>query len=758
MAENMTEAGLGRPAHKWRFFRVGGFDQVSLDGGEDLRALDQLDQKLWLALSCPTRGLEFDARTLDLMDTDRDGRIRVPEVLAAVRWICSVLKDPDYLVTAGAALPLSAINDASPQGAELLGSAVHILTSLGKPDAAEITVEDASDTAAIFAKTRFNGDGIVPAEAAEDEATRAVIGQMIDCLGAVSDRSGKPGVSQEKAVQFFAQAQAYSDWWQKAESDPAVLPLGQATSAAADALRAVKVKVDDYFVRCRLAAYDPGLAAVLNPQASDCAPVAGGDLSLSTAQVAALPLARVGPDRPLPLGEGLNPAWAHAIARLRHDVVAPLLGPRTGLAADEWADLVQTFAAFEAWSAAKAGAAVEKLGLARVRELLAGSAKDAITALIVRDNAFEPQVRSMADVERLVRYHRDLHTLLKNFVSFRDFYSRKTKAIFQAGTLYLDGRSCELCIRVEDMAKHGAFAGMSRCYLAYCDCARPGGEKMSVVAAFTGGDSDFLMVGRNGVFYDRKGRDWDTTITKVVVNPISVRQAFWAPYKRAAQFVEDQIEKFAAARDQAATDRLAAAAADGGPKPEAAKTAAGQAFDIAKFAGIFAAIGLAVGAIGTAIAAIASRFLVLSPWQMPLAIAAAMLVISAPSMLLASMKLRQRNLGPILEANGWAVNARVRINIPFGRSLTGVASLPAGARLAAVDPFAEKRSPWPRIIVALILLALALYALNEYGCIHKWTGFGTKVEVKQDSTPRGGTAPPMPQAAPPAVQPSGKQT
>ena len=349
MAGNMTEAGLGRPAHKWRFFRVGGFDQVSLDSGEDLRALDQLDQKLWLALSCPTRGLEFDARTLDLMDTDRDGRIRAPEVLAAVRWMCSVLKDPQDLVNGGAALPLSAINDASPQGAELLESARHILTSLGKPDATEVTVEDASDTARIFANTRFNGDGIVPADAADDEATRAVIAQMMDCLGAVADRSGKPGVSQEKVEQFFAQAQAFSDWWQKAERDPAILPLGPATSPAADTLKAVRVKLDDYFVRCRLAAYDPGLAPVLNPQASGCAPVAGGDLSLSTAQLAAMPLARVEPDRPLPLAEGLNPAWAQAITRLRDEVVTPLLGPRPSLTADEWAGLNQAFAAFEAW-------------------------------------------------------------------------------------------------------------------------------------------------------------------------------------------------------------------------------------------------------------------------------------------------------------------------------------------------------------------------------------------------------------------------
>jgi len=31
------------------------------------------------------------------------------------------------------------------------------------------------------------------------------------------------------------------------------------------------------------------------------------------------------------------------------------------------------------------------------------------------------------------------------------------------------------------------------------------------------------MVGRNGVFYDRKGRDYDATITKIVASPISLR-------------------------------------------------------------------------------------------------------------------------------------------------------------------------------------------------------------------------------------------
>src|SRR5881227_2771656 len=109
----------------WKFFRAGGFDQVKLESGSDLMALDQLDQKLWVALACPTTGLEFDGKTLALIDTDKDGRIRAPELIAAAQWIGALLKKPDDLLKSSPDLPLIAINDATPDGRVLLASARH---------------------------------------------------------------------------------------------------------------------------------------------------------------------------------------------------------------------------------------------------------------------------------------------------------------------------------------------------------------------------------------------------------------------------------------------------------------------------------------------------------------------------------------------------------------------------------------------------------------------------------------------------------
>ncbi|MFH1156924.1 MAG: hypothetical protein V1793_24275 [Pseudomonadota bacterium] len=704
--------------HRWRFVRSGGFDQVLLDSGDDLKNLDFLDQKLWVALSCPTRGLEFDIKTLDMIDTDKDGRIRVPEILAAVRWTCSVLKDPGVLFSQSSDLKLSAIDDGTKEGARLIASAGQILSNLGKGAADSLSLDDVSDSSRIFSNTKFNGDGVIPVDAAEDDATRSVLADIIACFGAEKDRCGADGVSETKLKDFFQALQAYADWLDLARKDKEnILPLGEATSGTAATFKALKAKVDDYFSRCRMAAYDSRSTLQLNGDAVEYASFAKQELSANGQEIADFPLAMIEAGKPLPLVDGLNPAWIAGIGKLQKEIIQPLMGLKQELTFDEWKVLSGRFSAHEAWQAVKSGMEVERLGEERVRAILAGDRRAAIEHLIAKDLELADEADAIISVEKLVRFNRYLASLLNNFISFRDFYSRKDKAVFQAGTLLLDGRSCDLCLKVLDPGKHAKIAGLSNTYLAYCDCIRPAsGEKMEIVAAFTGGDSDFLMVGRNGIFYDRQGRDWDAAITKVVDNPISVRQAFLAPYKKIGRFINAQIEKFAASKEKAVEVNASGAVTDAGKKVEAAPAASGagqQAFDLGKFVGIFAAIGLALGAIGSAFAAVVTGFLKLVWWQMPLALAGIVLLISGPSMIIAWLKLRQRNLGPILDASGWAVNARATINIPFGGSLTSVAALPHGARRSLKDPYAPPKSN--TVLVLLVFAAVAAAACWYFG-------------------------------------------
>lgn len=707
-------------SHVWRFFRSGGFDQVRLETGADLKALSALDPKLWVALSCPTDHLEFDKKTLEFIDADGDGHIRVPEIVAAVSWVVAVLKHAEDIIQGADVLPLSAINDSTPEGALLLTSAKQILKNIDKKDAEVISVEDTADLNRIFASTQFNGDGIVPATAASEADTRAVIEDIIACLGADEDRSGLPGISEPKVEQFFAEAGAYSAWWQEAEQDAAhVLLLGRKTEAAKAAFDAIKAKVDDYFIRCRLAEFDQRAGEPLNPALSDYEALAKTDLSNQSEQLTALPIAKIEAKKDLPLDEGTNPAWTAAVAEFKHSVVTPLLGEKQALSAEEWQHLCDRFAAHQAWLDVKQGALVEVFGIDRVREILAGGYHEKILALIHKDTSYAGAADAINSVEKLIRYHQHLFQLLNNYVSFRDFYTRRDKAIFQAGSLYLDGRSCDFCLRVTDMDKHSGMANLSGTYLAYCECKRRGGdEKIIIAAAFTNGDADNLMVGRNGIFYDRNGQDWDATIIKIIEHPISVRQAFWYPYKRIGKMIGEQVEKMASAREKSVHDQAAAGISDVSQKAEVGKAPAAAPFDVGKFAGIFAAIGLAIGAIGTAIASVVTGFLGLIWWQMPLTIVGLILLISGPSVLLAFLKLRKRNLAPLLDGNGWAINTRAIINIPFGTSLTHMAALPPGAKRSMADPYAEKKSPWKSYLFLLLLIGGLAY-LWHGGYLHQ---------------------------------------
>lgn len=702
-------------AHQWRFFRSGGFDQVRLDKIEDWQQLSSLDPKLWAALSCPVKGLEFDPRTMAYLDNDHDGRVRIDEIKAAVSWALSVLARPEVLLQ-GNELPLSAICSQSEAGQKLLASAKRILQNLGKTDATQLTVEDTADLALIFPADQLNGDGIITVELAGSEALKQLITTLL-ALGIQStDRSGAPGINQEQLDLFVAEGQALTEWQQSGAN--ITTTLAAATDEAWQLHSSLHAKVTDYFTRCQLAAYDANATVALNGSAEDYAALSRQLLSQASSDTNHLPLAAVSADGKLTLHKGVHPHWAEALARLA-ELAGALWGDVKHINSKDWQQLTAVLQPYADWQALRPVSQAATLAPEVLAACLDAQVIAAANDLIAQDLAQQAEAESVLDVDKLIRYQACLRDLLRNFVSFESFYSLEKPAIFQNGRLYIDGRSCDLCLNVNDAGKHAKLAGLSGMYLLYIDCVRSSGEKKSVVAAMTAGDAGNLMVGRNGVFYDRAGVDWDATVTQIVSNPISIREAFFTPYQRIGRMISDQIQKFAAAKDKEIEAQSAAGVGD------AAKVAAAPApakppapFDVAKFAGIFAAIGLAIGAIGTALAAVVTGFLGLVWWQMPLALLGIVLFISGPSMLLAWFKLRARNLAPLLDANGWAVNTNAKLSIKFGTRLTALASLPTGASRSLTDPFEEKSNSGLWLI--LIVIVVATWVFWRQGLLAAW--------------------------------------
>ena len=703
--------------YTWKFYRIGGLDQVTLRTAEELLRLDELDPKLWVALSCPASGLEFNARTLALIDSDGDGRIRIPEILEAVKWLTTRLENPqDMAGDAPEALPLEQIAAETDEGRRLSATAASILAGLGKADAAAISYADVCEALQHASGALFNGDGV---HWANPELGSDAVGFITDALavvGGVMDASGNPGIDAGIATAFMETLRAWEEWQKTVHC--AAAPFGEHTASAWQLLQELAPKFDDYFLRCDMASFAPW--ALGEHREEEHSVPDYGLLEMQT--LAEMPLARIEPERPLSFLEGLNPAWRERVVRFA-SYVAPLLPQQDAMSREDWQTVQNAFLPYEAVIRKKPGIAevaapiapqgcVGDLSPERIRAILTGTLYDDVIALLQKDADAPAAATDIADLERLVLFHAHLYHLLMNFVSFYDFYSLRRKAIFQFGTLFLDGRSCALCLPVSDPAKHASLAASSQLCLVYCQCTRVGAtapgeeETMNIVAAVTAGSADMLVEGRNGVFVDTSGGDWDATVTRVVSNPINMRQAVWDPYRRVGRIIAEQVSKFAADKQASVTKNLGAAAGSvaSGKQPA-------QPFDIGKSVGVFAAVGIALGALGTAVGSIMQALTSLAWWQFPLVFGGAFILSSGPSMVLAWLKLRKRTLGPLLEASGWAVNSLVPVNFTLGRKLTATAELPPNATRCYDDPLGQpKRWPWLWVCVLVVAAGVGIWA------------------------------------------------
>ena len=703
--------------YKWQFENIGGCSRVKISSGQDIAHLEELDTKMWTVLSCPVKGLEIDEKSLAYMDFDADGKIRVNDVVGVSKWVTKVLKNPDLLLQGKDSVNIEEINVENEEGLKLSKAAKQILTNLGKEEI-QISLADTADISAIFAKTRFNGDGVITEASSDDAEEKSAIVAAIAKTGGTMDRSGQIGITAPQIEQFYAELNAYSDWC-AAEVEA---PFGAQTDAVIAAYQALDAKMKDFFMRNKLANFSPDSTLALDVQTSRIEAISAENLSVKSDEIAAYPIARITGKAEMDLTAPVNPAWAEQFRVLQSVAIAP---EQKTLSEADWAAIGVRFAAYTAWKGSKAGASVEDLTIATVNALLQQDKKQALLDLVVKDASFKEEADNIEMVDKFLHILRDFYRLLKNFITFHDFYNKDKKvgAIFQSGTLIIDQRACRFCMKVNNMAAHNATAVTSGMFLVYCDCTtKTSAAKLQIVAAVTVGEIGNLIVGKNAIYYDNAGVEWDAVITKVVDNPISVAQAFWSPYRRMSVAVENLISKSASEKDakmmadatakiNAAPTTIPATPAPGADGA-AAKPAATPPFDIAKFAGIFAAIGMALGMIGTALASLAKGLLALTWWQLLLTFAGILMIISGPAMVLAWLKLRCRNIAPLLNANGWAVNAASKISIPFGETLTDIAKYP---KMRLRDPYAKKgMSVWAKVLVTLLVLAVIAAAVWSF--------------------------------------------
>ncbi len=673
-----------------RFNKYGRVCQLCVESHKDLAHVVDLNESHWMANSAPVDAFACDPVFLGHLDSDSNGRIRCDEVRRASAWLLDTFSDGRGVDAAEETLHLDRLNPDGRDARKIRAASARILANLGRPNDGALTLDEVRDTKRIFSAADANGDGIIPPSAAQDAAAAKFISDVIATVGGQTDAGGGIGVTAEGVDRFDREVNAYLSWHDRLEnadeSERAkLMPVGARTPAAYAAWSAVQAKMDEYFRLCATVAFDTESASAfrlyLKPEE------VGTDLFAQKLEKA--PVAPPDAEGVLDLHGPVNPAWRAPLAALVDETLAPLLGrtPET-LSRAEWRTVCETLSSHAAWQAAQPETQVSILGLERLREYRDPRYRDAVRLLIDADRAVAGEIQGVALVEKAILYQRWLIEFVNNFVNFSRLYEPEERALFEMGTLIMDARQFAFCTKIDNRAAHVKVAKNSSAFVLYIRLTHgPVSSEHELAVAVTSGAKGNLYLGKHGIFIDRENRLWDATVVHMIENPISLYQAIKAPFRRVAELLQAQIEKFAGSGQASLEDKFSQGASavsksvqqTAQPQPVPARAASGGIRDIMIGGSVaFAALGSSVMYIAKSVKDIS--------WQTAVAVVSfLLLVVIVPVVVSAWVKLRRRDLGTLLEASGWAINRQMRLTRAMKGIFTRRPRLPQEARMQRLD-------------------------------------------------------------------------
>jgi len=680
----------------------------------DLAAAVALDEAHWVATAVSIDGLHADPTLLAWVDADRNGRITCWEMRQATAWLAGALKDRSGVTERSTSLALDAVDTAFPDGQAIHAAAEKMLrlAPAGEDAPATITLEHVRQVKAEVEAGGVSEAGVVlPAAAAAPEIAQFLT-DVTAAVGGAEHPSGDVGVDADRLAAFADESAAQLAWLARGRAPTDgqtndVFPLGPKTEAAYEVFAALRGKLEQYFAQCHAVALDESLIGRMGWTAGELDGLDLDDPAAIERLLAEAPIARAQPTMTLAFDAAVNPVDEPALAAFRQHVVEPIVGGGgTALSSRQWQQIKQTFAAHEAWRQAKPTSNIAAVDAERLASYQDERFAAAATALIAESRDTAVRLDSIRLVEKLLLYQSGLIDLANNLIAFPDLYDPKRRAMFEMGTLVMDGRRFSFAVKVADRNEHLTMTGPSNMYLMYVQVTPSDGQPPYEVAVpVTSGNKGNLCLGKRGLFIDRDGRQHGARVTHVVENPISLSEAMVAPFVRVGRMLTGKIEAITAKAEQQFDQQAQTTVSRATEAPPAADKPS------LATAGVLAGAGVALAAVGTALAYITQTITRLHWYEIWIGIGGAVLAVLIPTVLVAVFKLRKRDLSAVLEGSTWAVNARMRLTHRLGRVFTHRPRRPLGSRLLGRHTL---RWIVAAIVIAAILTVVAWWLVDAY--------------------------------------------
>lgn len=695
---------------KYRFQRFGRTYHLRIESPEDLEKILTLDEALWVATNAPIATINADPVFLANLDVDQDGRIRVAELRNGVQWLLDHLQERGEIENDQTTLRLDSLNKEAPDAGSIIASARKISRRSGNDDARSISLKEVRRIISLEEKGGLDDAGIVLTEAAADEDIQQFLNDIVTTMAGKAHRSGASGVDRDSLNEFLAEINEYLKWQEKGVLDSPtdvndLMPLGEETHAAFRTFRRLREKIDQFFLLCQLLAVQPSAGELLgSPEHLQHDSVYDADAVRKF--LSDSPIAPPNEEGVLFLTEQVNPYFAHHIKRFRQRLIEPILGNKVDkLDEQQWEKIKQTLLLHQIWIDERPETSVSVLEPARLRRYQQEKKfSESVEKLIADSHKTAFDLDNIRLLEKLILYKANMMALANSFVSFPDLYYDSTRALFEMGTLIMDGRHFTLCVKVPDMDLHAKFSASSNMFVLYVEISAKEGSKLYEAAVpVTSGDRGNLQINKWGVFRDIDGLERQARVIKIVENPISLAEAISAPFRRLARAMTAKLEEITYKAEERLGQKGSEAVASVADLSKDAPVVEKKKEADAVSGGALAGGGIALAAIGSSLAFITKTLASLSWQQIVGGLFAALLAVLLPALVVAYLKLSRRDLSAILEGAGWGINARMRLTAGQSKTFTYIPPYPDGSEGVRH----RRRGFWIFLIVAIVTVLIA---------------------------------------------------
>ncbi|MCL5098091.1 MAG: hypothetical protein M1608_11310 [Candidatus Omnitrophica bacterium] len=712
-----TLKALALSAAAPRFRRQGGAWQLCLESIADLRHALELDDALWVANSAPVATLAVDPVFLSWLDQDGDGRIREDAVREAIRWFLDHLQAEPLGRPGDTTLAFEAIRPEGPESAHLHAAARKVARRFGNAGAQTVSLDQVRQIMRQVEQGGLDRPGLVRPEAAASDGVRQLIEDVLGTLASSGANPPPSAITIEQLEQFLVDTRDFLGWLDESQLPDSqtrtpLMPLGAATMPAFDLFAKLTPRLDPYFTLCDAVRFNLARANKSAPATESGSPPDWNDPNAVREQMERAPVAWPTPDGKLNFETAINPLCRETLEAFRREVLEPLLGgPVFQLDAAQWQQVKRTFAPHVEWRSRQPATPASRIPAERLRRYLGQpELADRVRALIADSHGTAFDLENLRRLEKLLLFQAYLLRLTNSFVNFSDLYHPEHRALFEMGTLVMDGRRFTFSVKVVDRALHARFSNASNMFVLYAEIIGDRGTILYEVAVpVTGGVKGTLQADKWGTFIDCNGRMLNAHIVQTVENPVSLREAIAAPFKRLGGALMARFGEKTAEQEKKLETLTTQTIVGAVPPASQAGQRTGTPI-LANPGGILAGGGIAIAALGSSLAFITSTLSRLDWTTILASLLGAAAAVIVPVALVAMVKLAGRDLSCMLEGSGWGINARMALT----RTLAGTFTRRPTPLFVALKAHTRRRLWWLLLVVALALGAGALILWNEW--------------------------------------------